>query len=407
MFGIDQGAGNRKARSTDGIWQRLRRLLLGRRFIDLPIRAIALLLVLTAFMPGATESDDPLYLTLFWGSQALILTATFFPGWSTIAGVTLYLVHLVLFPGYLNSFEESLYFSAAVLIAFGRWRAWGVLAITTLGLAWISLLPQPDVAELLSLSGIALGFGAALGLSAWGLERRIHTEVSHREQAAIAHEQETQRLRVQFAVDTHDTISHSLATQAAIVRVLSRETDNPQARAALSELAMVNEAAQQDLRTLLSRLRSLGEPDTPTTTPRDEFTQTIESLVRAADAGGITVSADVSGLPDHVDIALAEQISFLARELVTNMVKHSSASTGCFLAVWAHADEPRAAVTIAASNPTDESTVGLPRTLSARVKALGGNIITEQESGRFSIALKLPACATSGSISPEQGMLAR
>ncbi|HMR47961.1 MAG TPA: hypothetical protein PKE40_01745 [Arachnia sp.] len=125
MFAMDWAAGDREPRPVDGVWSRLRRLLLGRRFIDLPIRAIALLLVLTAFMPGTTESDDPLYLALFWGSQGLVLAATFFPGWSAIAGVALYLVHLALFPSYLNSFEESLYFSAAVLIAFGRWRAWG------------------------------------------------------------------------------------------------------------------------------------------------------------------------------------------------------------------------------------------------------------------------------------------
>ncbi|HMR47962.1 MAG TPA: histidine kinase [Arachnia sp.] len=257
------------------------------------------------------------------------------------------------------------------------------------------------------MSGIALGFGAVLGLSAWGLERRIHTEVSHREQAAIAHEQETQRLRVQFAVDTHDTVSHSLATQAAIVSVLSRETDDPQMRAALSELAMVNEVAQQDLRTLLTRLRSLSEPGTPAMTPRDEFTQTIESLVRSADAGGITVSTDLSRLPDDLDITLAEQISFIARELVTNMVKHSSAPTGCFLSVWANTDEQRSTVTVAASNPSEEGATGIPRTLSARVEALGGHIIAEQEKGRFSIALQLPSYATSGSISPKQGMPAR
>lgn len=69
---------------TDGrrtaFWETLRHLVMGRRFIDLPIRAIAVLLALAALIPGSAESSDPLYLVFFYGVSVMLVVEAFLPG---------------------------------------------------------------------------------------------------------------------------------------------------------------------------------------------------------------------------------------------------------------------------------------------------------------------------------------
>src|SRR6218665_3530252 len=89
---------------------RIVRWLVGPRFIDLPIRALAMINALTGLLPGSPESDEPLYLLFHYGSRLLFLVAAFFPIWAGPISVGLFITFMAVFPDFLNPFQEPLAF---------------------------------------------------------------------------------------------------------------------------------------------------------------------------------------------------------------------------------------------------------------------------------------------------------
>lgn len=356
--------------------------LLGPRFIDVPIRALALIIALAVTFPGSAESNEPLYLVLNYSSYALIVVASFIPVRAAILAAILFLGSLSIYPEYLNPFQGCLEFASAVLLATGRWRlSLGTTAIT-FGLTGASQAVQPEIAISFAETFFIWGLGSVLALSALILEKRIRREIEQREKAAVAHEKELQQLRLEFVIDAHDTISHGLATQAAVLRVLSSEIYESATRRTLGELAVINDRTQQQFRTLLLRLRNAHNDSPPAAeSPHADLCQALDSLIAAAEAGGYSIQTKIT-LPDLLSPKISENVLLISRELVTNIVKHASAQDGCLISIRVLDSAPSPSMAIESINPTAEIQATVPHSLSTRIKTLGGtctaNIIRQQ-----------------------------
>lgn len=363
---------------------------MGSRFIDLPVRVLASIIAIGSVISGSTEDSEPLYLVMFYLSSLLLVGASFFP--VSVAGLltALFLIHLFAYPQHLNPFQESLEFCVAVLIATGRWRTAFALVATMFGLIWLTQHIQPHIATSFSELGFSLSLATALAVSAFLLERHIRKEIRRRESAAVAHEQQLQRLRLQVALDAHDTISHGLATQAAVIRVLSYEETDPKLRSKLSELAILNDLTHQDLRSFLYKLRTTHTAAPVDPSPSSEFHQHFDSLVAAANAGGYDIEAHLEQVPAAFSAELAENLLFICRELVTNIVKHSSAQQGCSVTVRTRTDSQKNMLVVESSNPSDAEYAPAPESLANRVSSLGGTCHTQLKEQQFTVTVTLP-----------------
>lgn len=375
--------------------------LVGTRFIDIPLRVLALLIAISAVLPGATEGHEPLYLFLFYASSLLLVLSAFFPA-STAAVVScLFLVHILVYPEYLNPFHDSLEFASVVLLATGRWRLGLATVLTALGLTWMAQQIQPNLAMSFTEFAFAWGLSSTLALSGLLLEHRIRREIDSREKAAVAHDHDSQRMRLNFAVDAHDTISHGLATQAAVLRILAREDVDPGVRRKLGELAMLNDQTQQNLRTLLYRLRTAQDIATPAPSPRGHLLQALDSLASAGAAGGYDIHLDVMDPPSSLSSTLSEQTLAITRELVTNMVKHSSSRQDCAITIQMHETPDGIRTLIESTNPSSNAAPVPPMSLATRVGAIGGTCLASHDDGRYQVTISLPASPAITHPSPE------
>lgn len=367
--------------------------LLGSRFVDVPLRVLALMLGTSSALPSAAESSEPLYLVLFYLSSALIILAAFYPGRSAVAGVGLFVAHLILFPEFLNPLQDSLEFTYVVLLATGRWRsALGVTA-SAVGLTWLGQSIQPEVSTSFIELTFSWGLSSVLAFTGLLLEHRIRQEIRRRETVAIEYEQDMQRLRLQLAVDAHDTISHSLATQNAVIKVLTHEDTSSIIQQGLGELAMLNEQAQQDLRALLHRLRQVHSDVPPTLSSRQHLSQALDSLIAAADAGGYAINLRINDIPEELDAGLSGQILSIVREMVTNIVKHSDGRDDCSISICFYQTAQGIGLKIAAGNPASTDELLLPYTVSARAENMGGECWTTLQNGRFVVTVSIPPCS--------------
>jgi len=366
------------------------RWLIGPRFIDLPIRALALINALTGLLPGAAESDEPLYLLFHFGSRALFLVAAFLPFWGGLLAVVLFIGFMTLFPDFLNPFQEPLQFSAAVLLSRLRWvisLSWTALAF---GLSWLAYTVTPDVAMPYELLVYGWLMGSLLALTGAFLEARIKREIELRAEAGREHERQLQRERIGFAVNTHDTVSHGLATQAAMIRLLSVEHDARAARHLLSELSMANDDTQRQLRSFLAELRDdHGELRRAAAEPEGELQQAVDSLRRAAETGGIRLRIDADLPAAEISPELLDDARFVLRELVTNMVKHSTDSEGCELSARLETDDTRNLV-FRSRNPADAAAAVVPRSLSLRTESRGGSCLARLDGQNYCVEVRLP-----------------
>src|SRR5699024_11154991 len=158
-----------------------------------------------------------LYLLFFYLTAGLIVVAGFFPRSVTVIAFVALVVFALVFPSFLNPFQIVGVASAAVVLSYGRWR-WFLSSCTVFVIAGLTLPgSSEDAVTLLFL----WTFGAMLGVGAAFFEKRIQAEVAQREENARKSQQVVERMRLQLAIDTHDTVSHGSSAEAAIIRILS------------------------------------------------------------------------------------------------------------------------------------------------------------------------------------------
>lgn len=153
-------------------------------------------------------------------------------------------------------------------------------------------------------------------------ERAVEAERTREEEAARRVEEE----RVRIAREVHDITAHSLSAvsiQAAVAeRLIDR--DPVAAKEAIVTVRTTAKSALDDIRSMIGVLRS-GD-DAADTAPTSG-TERLDDLIAYLRDAGLAATLELggyqrSGVPAHVDMALFG----IAREAVTNIVRHAEAS---------------------------------------------------------------------------------
>lgn len=378
---------------SEGRWPSLWRILRGPRFVDLPIRAFALVMGLTVFVPGAFELAEPLYVALLVLAYALIVLAPFLPFSVVIASSLLGFAFLWQYPDLENMYPEALVLGTAVLLSYMRWWAFGaataaLLAYQLTATAWGGL--DGGVEGLIDL-GYAWMTSCLVGLAAGVIERRICSEITRREQAARENERALETMRMRFTSDTHDTISHSLSIEAAIIKSLGRAPQAPGTDRMIAELAMVNAEASKRLRQLVGRLRADAPGASGIALP-SEARLLVSAIEDGCAAGGVRLSVAVESLPEHASPVVGEHFTAFLLELATNVIRYSTPGTESRLTVRTRRTGPSRVVLIYASvNEADAPLSAPPRSLSQRARAVGGTCTVGADSaGRVVVEVTHP-----------------
>ena len=395
--------------SSASVPARVWRFLRGPRFIDLPIRLLALIMGLTILVPGSFEITEPRYSALLILAYGLIVLASFRPLSIVIATTGLSIGFSMLYPDLENMFPEALILATAVLISRRRWIGF---ALGTIGLAVYlgasTRLGSYDA----GFEGLTdLGYGwltySILGLCASFVEARIHREIDRRERAAVDHQKSLDAMRARFTNDMHDTISHSLTTESAIIRTLARESDSETADRLLAELALVNAEATKRLRQLVTSL-SKWETESCTedrATSRIRFRAEAEQLTTAIEdgcaAGSVPLTTELSPLPTHATGTLGHHFRAVMLELATNVIRYSVPGTPSTLAVEMRGGSgDRAELLCRSTNESPTTLTQAPRSLSRRAKAVGGVCrVNADDQKRTVVEVALPIRFISGSAS--------
>lgn len=359
------------------VWHFLR----GPRFIDLPIRLLALIMGLTILVPGSFEITEPRYAGLLILAYGLIVLAGFLPLSIVIATTGLGIAFSMLYPDLENMFPEALILGTAVLISRRRWIGF---ALGTVGLAvYLGASTRLGSYDAGFEGFTDLGYGwltySILGVCASFVEARIRSEIDRRERAAVDHQKSLDAMRARFTSDMHDTISHSLTTESAIIRTLAKETDSETADRLLAELALVNAEATKRLRQLVTSL-SRWETEACTgdsATSRVRFRTEAEQLATAIEdgcaAGSVPLTTEFSPLPTHATGTMLHHFRAVMLELATNVIRHSVPGTPATLAVEMRGERgDRAELLCRSTNESPTALTQAPRSLSRRAKAVGG-----------------------------------
>ncbi len=402
----------------------------GPRAVDLPIRLLLLgLAIALAVLPNSGLAS------------ALLICAGFVPLAGGCAAGVAAVGFALAWPHLVNPLLDVVTMCAVLLLSFKRWWSAGVLAVCGMALtAGFGRVPAEHhiVQDLASFLG-TLAVGA---LFAWGvciMDARIERDARAREADALAHQRELDRVRLQAAMDTHDSVTHGLTTESLVIRHLiaeAREADRDTAD--LVELALINARTVQELRLLLAKLRAgtgygIGGPTPAQSGPEAEseawaaaeFARALERGARAmegaAEASGFELRIVVGELPQAIPHALAAEVIRIVQELVTNMIRHGASASGASASgAEPHSTEvpgtetsdaktngkrigrvevgragPAAGLLIRAANPWAAEALGSrPRTVAGRAAALGGTCAVEVVPGaggcEYTVTVVLP-----------------
>ncbi|GAA1616188.1 hypothetical protein GCM10009700_00590 [Brevibacterium sanguinis] len=359
----------------EGRWARVWGFLRGPRFVDLPIRALALIMGLTVVVPGSFETDEPLYVGLLIAAYALLIVTPFAPRTVALIATAAGIGYLWLYPDLENMFPEALILSAGVLLSYFRW--WSFAAASLGLLAYIGVATQVGAYDEGLPGLIDLGYGwlmtSVLGLAAGFIELRFRREITRRETAAREHARTVEALRTRFTSDTHDTISHSLSTEAAIIKSLGRAPQAPGTDRMIAELAMVNAEASKRLRQLIGRLQA-DAPDTSRIELQAEAYLLTSAIRDGSAAGGVRLATTVGDLPAHASCEVGEHFTAFILELATNVIRYSTPGTESRLDVAAlRSATDRVDLHYRSINSAEADLTVVPRSLQVRAQALGGD----------------------------------
>lgn len=371
------------------------RALMGPRFIDLPIRVLALLDLLAACVPDWMESTEASYLVFHFLAPLLTVAATTAPLASGMVSAGFFCLHLVLRPDDIDPFQSTVLFSAAVLLTHLHWRR--ALLVAAIGFSLTAVADALGAPAGFATPYDLLFFGwiqnSVLALAAASVEVRLRLEIERREEAAQVHERQLASERLRFAADTHDTVSQGLARQSMMIGMLRDAADPRERSSILGALSLANDDAQEQIRSYLERLRVGGGADA--SRANSDLSHAMrsmrESLQRAAEAGGLELQIDQRIPEGAIPSARFDDVRMTARELVTNMIKHAPMHSACTLAIHLEADTNT--VQFVSRNPSTgvgDGDVPAPRSLSARAYGLQGSCTARVEGGEYVTKVTLP-----------------
>ncbi|MER8099443.1 histidine kinase [Kitasatospora sp. NPDC094016] len=301
--------------------------------------------------------------------------------WSLLAhGVITYLPFLV-FGGAWVGIPGS--FAGSILLTVAAPRSWILFTLLVAGQYPIYAALGDNAGQCLNASVST----AAGGIVVYGVARLADMTAELRAARTELAERAVDQERLRFSRDLHDLLGYSLSVAALKCQLAERTVlEDPQrARAEISEvLTMVRQA--------MSDTRWISSGDLQMSLARE--TRFAASALRAA---GISVEVDLAygALPPEHDAVLAT----VAREAVTNMLRHSAARRCEIRAVRGELGDVRLVVSndgVLAEGVSAEPGGGQGiDNLTERLLAVGGRLTAEEgETGWFHLSAVIAAPQT-------------
>ncbi|WP_336205953.1 sensor histidine kinase [Nonomuraea sp. LPB2021202275-12-8] len=253
--------------------------------------------------------------------------------------------------------------------------------------AWTATLASIAAAPpLLLFMGIPLPLALLYGLGVlpfiapmtYGVAWLCHVIDDLREARAELARRAVDEERLRFARDLHDTLGHTLHAIALRAELGERlvSTDPGGAGAELAEIQRIARTAVHDVREVVRGYRATS------------LATELDGVAAVLGAAGIRCERpELPGdLPGHVH----EPLGWVAREAVTNVLRHSTA-TWCEVTV--HTEKGHVVLEIANDGgpPGPRFARGSGLTgLAERVRAAGGTLEAESGGGRFRISAAVP-----------------
>ncbi|MFE2751299.1 sensor histidine kinase [Actinosynnema sp. NPDC059335] len=254
-----------------------------------------------------------------------------------------FLVVLITVPGFLAGWAQL-----AAMIALGtlaRQRLGSTQTYVGAGLVWLSrFFPWPPEEFLATdwkthvhnaiYGCIVAGMPIAIGLLAHAREElsaRIGELAASRERERLLHAHAVRAdERARLAREMHDVVSHQvslIAMQAGALRVAAAD---PDARQVAGTIRMLSTRTLDELRQLVSVLRTTSGDDSPQ--PR------IEDLPQLVGSAGVPATLTVRGAVDDLPAPVSGAVYRTVQEALTNVRKHAWGAATSVLVV-ADADE--------------------------------------------------------------------
>ncbi|MFB9777638.1 hypothetical protein [Brevibacterium otitidis] len=385
---------------------RLRELLLGPRIIDPGLRLLVLVIAIGTLLPGSFEYDSPVYIATRILAAGLTVVAVFWPWTVGISASFGYFGILFVSPYIDRPFILPAAVAIGILLSQSRWKAGLAVTFAFLGVHGSAILladHAPYVRETAELM-LGLGLAAVIGLLARCADARLRSEVAKRVELARQSERKNAAMREQMIRDTHDTVSHGLAREEALLRYMigrplaaehGYQTIQTEGARAMAELAVLNAHTQQLLRLLLQRLRDQDRDEADAHLLESNLYSAARGLARAARSAGVDLEMSVENLPARWDSHKVEQVLFVMREMVTNIIKHSSPAGKSRIEVFGSSSaigieaEPDL-IRMRSTNPCEPKQVFTPRTITSRAAAAGGSASARHENGEYVVCVVIP-----------------
>lgn len=319
----------------------------------IPAAAITIALA----FPAAPPNQEP----GMWGTSLLVLLAVS-------------LVVMAISPGVQWYWSSVLIAAGAVAVAI----AWQVSA---------QMLPSPPPVEwagwsaaMISSAFILSGVAVSLRMSVWMVDRVREQEEASSIRADLAVAEE----RLRFSRDLHDIFGRTLTAVALKADLSAELAEAGHAERAATEMREVHRLSEDALREVRAVVAGYREIDLAT---------------EAAGARALLQSAGVRvrliGNPDAVPAAHASALAWVVREGVTNVLRHSAATT-CTLDLQAD-DDGTSRIVITndgARSPESAGSIhasgsGL-RGLADRLHPLGGSVDHKVEGDTFTLRAEVP-----------------
>src|SRR4051812_34463425 len=255
----------------------------------------------------------------------------------------------------------------------------GVASFVGLGLAGVPDLRTKDVLLAIALLVAAWAVGDAV--------RARREQQSDQLKAAVTEE------RLRIARELHDVVAHSMSLIAVQAGVGAHviHTDPAAAEQALETIADTSRQALEQTRSMLGMLRDETEGGTR---PPTQGLADLPALVEDVRAAGLDVELISQGEAKDLDAAVSLTAYRIVQESLTNVIKHSEATTATVAVTATHAGVTIEVVDPGPRRQTPSTTSGHGLVgLGERVRLVGGTVEYGARGPGFCVHADLPTGA--------------
>ena len=356
---------------------------------------------------AAAGADTFAYVTIVFASASL-LVRRHFP--LTVFGIVMTAVGLFYLRDggdFLSALGLSGFYAVAAH-ASDRRRAWIALivgAVTLFGIAWFTLLDQPDGYDINGAVGMSTSIVGTLAIGFFVRNRQwMIAESEHRASTAeanrkssMAHAVAEERNRI--AREMHDVVAHGMsviAVQAAAAQEIVHN-DPDKAAEVLGRIENVGRQSLNEMRRMLGVLRN-GDESSASLAPQPSLAD-VPGAVEQSVGAGVATELIISGGQRELSPGIELTAFRIVQEALTNVLKHAGSSATATVTIEYRADEViidisddgQGAVSTLSGSGGGNGLIGM----SERVEIYGGTLtVGPSVGGGFAVRATLPTDET-------------